>query len=497
MAHRLMLTLKRFDPFSRPKLFARAYILAFMRLLLIFVPGLFAQAQSTSMDTKFNTPKNAMPLSSGKEKALLGYIRFENLQYMTRLEEAPELSSSQFLSGHLEARSYKEDPGTFNWAANISAGTFFSLRQSYYSVQEAFLSTPLDEKFEVTVGRRKYNWTEVDRIWSLGLWQPRYAIDALRPEDQGLTGFFFELHSGAVQFLAFASPVFIPTMGPDIREENGQLKSDNRWYRPPSSEAGNIELTYKIDTGDIWKLVQQESYGFHLRLGQEESGPWVAVAAGRKPVNDILYQRCLRCVSSDSLARFIVNPRVAHHDVASADIGYQFENLKASVSYYEDHPELLLPPEDYAIQKIFPIKAYAGQIDWDLQGLVNRSLNLQVGYLRTFGDRIQDIERSGVDTEVTLFRDRYRFSNAALFQALGDLTTLMSRPLVAKLSYIREFQQEGSILGLEFQYQWDRKWSFLAGVDLLGVDDKNNAKPGFINDYRANDRAYAGASYVF
>jgi hypothetical protein len=37
----------------------------------------------------------------------------------------------------------------------------------------------------------------------------------------------------------------------------------------------------------------------------------------------------------------------------------------------------------------------------------------------------------------------------------------------------------------------------LAGIDILGPDDPQSTSDGFINQYRANDRIYAGASYVF
>lgn len=495
------------DNFSR-YLFGKLYrksLINFPRLefglLLVFTYLLvsnqsYAQS-STSSDVKSLVPRNSMPVSSAQQSSIFGQIRFENLQYMTPLEDAPQLTSSQFLSGRITAASYTRDPGSFNWAADLSAGTFFSLKQSYYSVQEIYMSTPLDENSNLSLGRKKYDWTEIDRIWSFGLWQPRYAIDALRPEDQGLMGLFYDYKKGLIQFLAYGSPIFIPTVGPDIREEDGQLKADNRWYRPPSSEAGNISLSYKIETGDTLKLAQQVSYGAKLRLGEEELGPWIAVAAGYKPVNDILFQRCLRCVSTDSQAQFIVNPRVTHHQVVSADLGYQFEDLRMSVSYYEDQPDEILPPEEYAVQKIFPVKIYSAQVDWNVREIIGRSLSLQLAHIKTVGDRIQDIESDGQDSEVTLFQDRYRFSNAFAIRALGEVATLYSRPLVTKIGYTREFDQEGSILGLEFQYQWDRTWSFLVGVDTLGVDDKDKASSGFINDYRANDRAYAGAFYVF
>ncbi len=464
--------------------------------ILITVQTALAQS-SVKVSDDLGTPRLSMKSPSATRASVFGQFRFESLQYMTTLPEAPSLTTSQFLSGRITAASYSRDPLSLNWAADLSAGTFFSLKQSYYSVQEIYVSTPLDERASISVGRKKYDWTEIDRIWSLGLWQPRYAIDALRPEDQGLTGLFFDYKNEKVQVLAFGSSLFIPTIGPEVREEDGTIKADSRWYRPPSRTSGNINISYKINAGDTRKLVSQESFGLKLRLGEEETGPWVAMAGGRKPVNDILLQRLYQAVTVNSQANFVVSPAVAHHQVFSSDLGYKFENVNLSVSYFEDDPETVLPPVGYAIQKFSPVKIYSTQMDWSIKELFSRPLQVQIGYMKTYGDVIQDIESDGAPNDFTIFTYRYRFSNAALAKIIGPLVTIKGRPLVTKIGYTYDFDQKGSILGTEFQYQWNRTWSYLVGVDVLGSDDPNSTSEGFINTYRANDRAYAGASYVF
>ena len=132
------------------------------------------------------------------------------------------------------------------------------------------MAMPLSDNSNISLGRKKYDWTELDRVWSLGLWQPRYAIDALRPEDQGLTGLFYDYKTENFQFLAFASGLFIPTMGPEVREEDGAIKADNRWYRPPSRQSGKISISYKLNIGDQMELASQESYALKTRIGDLE-----------------------------------------------------------------------------------------------------------------------------------------------------------------------------------------------------------------------------------
>lgn len=441
--------------------------------------------------------KSYFSIPSSERASVFGQVRFETLQYLTALDDAPQLTYSQFLSGKITATSFVQEPGWVNWAVDLSAGTFFSLKQSYYSVQEIYASTYLDDRAQLSLGRKKYSWSEIDRIWAFGLWQPRYNIDALRPEDNGLTGLFFDYKTDQFQFLAYGSTLFIPTVGPEIREEEGQLKADNRWYRPPSRQSGKISLSYDIETGDLMKLVRQESYALLVRIGKEDEGPWVSFAGGHKPINDIAFQRCLRCVSANSEAEFVVGPRVTHHRVFSVDTGYNWETVKASASYYEDKPESVLPPTDYAVQKFEPVRMYAAQAEYSTRNFFDRTLQFQAAYLKSSGGGIEDIESEGQASEFTLFTDRYRFSNAATFTLLGELTWIRSRPLVSKFEFTREFDQKGSILGLELQYQWNRAWSYIVGFDSLSADDNNSTSEDFINIYRANDRVYAGASYVF
>lgn len=463
-------------------------------LFLFFSSSSFAQNSEASEKP---SGRQILKLPSASRASIFGEVRFESLNYLSALDEAKKLTNSQFLSGRISVTSFSKDPGVINGELDISAGTFFSLKQSYYSLREFYASTYLNEVSQISLGRKKHQWSEIDRIWEFGLWQPRYNIDALRPEDNGLTGLFFDYQAEKFQLLVFGSTLFIPTVGPEIREEDGQLVADNRWYRPPSNQVDNISLSYKLEIGNILDLVSQESYALHMRFGEQEKGPWLALAGGRKPINDIAFERLVRGVSANSEAEFVVGPRVTHHLIFSTDVGYQFENGKVSFSYFEDQPESLLPPPDFAVQKFEPIRIYTTQMEYSTKDFLNRTLLLQAAYLKTYGGGIQDIDSEGRDDEITLFTSRYRFSDALRFNLLGELTSIYSRPLVTKFGFTRDFEQKGSIMSLELQYQWNRDWSYLAGFDALSVDENQSRDDGFINSFRANDRIYAGAAYVF
>ncbi len=114
-----------------------------------------AWAQSSvKVSDGLGAPRLSMKNPSATRASVFGQFRFESLQYMTTLPETPSLTTSQFLSGRITAASYSRDPLSLNWAADLSAGTFFSLKQSYYSVQEIYVSTPLDERASLSIGEK-------------------------------------------------------------------------------------------------------------------------------------------------------------------------------------------------------------------------------------------------------------------------------------------------------------------------------------------------------
>ena len=437
---------------------------------------------------------------TSKPAQVYGQIRFEGMQYLTPIESQPQLTYSQLLSARLS--SIKETHYA-DFAGDISGGTFFSRGQSHYVVHEAYVAsnTSLSKTFKATLGRRKFDWSEMDKRWQLGLWQPNFAIDALRPEEQGLVGIFLEDTRPNLQFVVFGSPLFIPTMGPDIHEEDGGLVADSRWYRSPSrkydfnSRVNSIQ--YDLDVPDAMKLASNQSIAAMTRIGSKEQGPWMVVSAGRMPVNDLILSRQnFKSASSDQVDVTVV-PAVTYHTLVSTDVGYTSGNVTTSVSYSEDKPQEKRPDEDWSIQKLEAIKAFSFATDFSLADIFSRTLAIQLGYLKVDGGGIQDILYDGQPDDFTLFDTRTKFYNAAQFRVEGQLASLWKRPLVTRFKYLYDFDQRGSLLNTEFLYYPSQKWALLMGADVLGVQDNLHDESGFLNQYRANDRLYGGMTYVF
>lgn len=469
-----------------------------MRYRTYLAAMLTSMAVTSTANTQSLKLKQLQVQGVNSAAQVYGQIRMEGMQYLTELQESPQLTYSQLLSARLSAL---KETAWVDMVADVSGGTFFTRGQSHFVVHEAFLATHGTTKFKSFLGRKKKDWSELDRRWQLGLWQPKFSMDALRPEEQGLTGLFVNYNTQGWELMGFATPIFIPSMGPDIREEGGGLVADSRWYRAPSrdydfnSRINNIR--YELDIPDTAKLVGNGGVAFMGRLGNKEQGPWIVASSGYLPVNELILKRKNFKDISEDKVDVTVSPEVTYHGVYSMDIGYSFPNLKASISYLQDEPIAKQPDTDWSIQALKPIKALSAAFDFSLANFLNKTLAIQLEYLKVDGGGVVDVLSDGTPDDFTLFDQRLKFTNALSFRVEGQLATFFHRPFVTRFKYLYEYDQKGSLLNTEFLYYPSQKWAVVMGGDIMGVQDETFAASRFINQYRANDRVYGGMTYVF
>ncbi|MBX2994748.1 MAG: hypothetical protein KF681_07995 [Bdellovibrionaceae bacterium] len=470
--------------------------------------GVPAQAAPQSSST---LPRGETPAAPSKAQAA-GAVRYEFTQYATPSPDNPKLNQSQLMAADL-ALDYKTSSTTSR--LDFTGGKYLDLNNSYFSVQELYTSARFrGDALTVSAGRKIEFWSQVDNDWQLGLWEPKYNIDALRPVNQGLTGLFVSSRYKDVEVLAYVSPIFVPTINPDISEKDGSLRSDSRWYKTPS-DTGSVlnrdtKLAYSISMPELNKLVSNPGAGMRLRYGGHEPGPWASANFARKPINSLFikYDYNLALQATGSQAEVDVSPTVSYHRLYGADAGWLFERSMLSVSFLTDEPETEKPENDkdalgenttdWIKQEPGRLKIYAvhSQTQVDVPGFVE-PVTLALDYLKADEEETRDIDETG-EVRGSLFPYRLNYTNAASFR-VGASTRLYGRPLLTSLRYIREFDQQGSLYSLMGQYLPARDWTLTVGVDLLGPDDgsETNTDKRFLNQFRANDRVYGGLSYVF
>lgn len=470
-------------------------------LLTVYLLGTLAFTEKATAQSKTEI-RSALTSGALKEERarhrVYGQLRIEGMKYFTEIPETPQLTYSQFLSGQL---SYVGETSWLENAADMAAGTFFSQNQSHLVMRELYTS-PRTQGYRVYLGRKKNLWSEMDDQWDLGLWQPYFEQDALRPEKQGLTGLFLDLNSQPQWgFLAMVTPIFVPTLGPDIREEEGALVADSRWYHAPSRQANVLNnkptpITYKLSIPEAAKLAAHGGYAFMGRAGNKDRGLWAVSSYGYLPVNRLVLKRNVKFQIHEDLG-VIVSPDVNYHSVFSADVGYTRGNARLALSFLQDKPEEKLPATDWVIQKLYPVRAYDAGMEWTIPNFFTRSISLQVHYLRVEGGEIEDIGSDGAVDVLNLFDQRVKFRDAVNVKVQGELARIYRRPLEMKFSYLYDQEQKGSMINTEFMFYPKQELAFLLGADFLGTENDTSKVSGFLNQYRANDRVYGGMTYVF
>jgi hypothetical protein len=193
-------------------------------------------------------------------------------------------------------------------------------------------------------------------------------------------------------------------------------------------------------------------------------------------------------------------PVVGYHSLVSADLGYRFSRSSVAVSYLTDQPQTVDQSDDdpYIVEHPAPAKIYALHADTEVDlPWFRYPISWMVGYMRIDGGDIADYDAQG-QYQGAVFAQRFQFTHAAMTQVEVQ-TDIKNKKLISRFKYLREFDQRGMIGSGELTFFPVSVLGLTLGADVLGVDNASADNPdgGFLNEFRANDRVYAGLSYVF
>lgn len=467
-----------------------------------------ASEGNRSINTSVTDVKKQQKLSkkSSREAARL---QFESALYPEALPGTP-LNQMDAVFFDLQYSSQS----TTRSGLNFASGTYTNLPSSFFYVNEAYLGAQILTNTRVDIGRKREYWAEFDNDWYLGLWEPRANWDPLRPFDQGLAGLFIHSEVENFELLFLVSPLFVPTVGPEIAEKNGSLISQSRWYRTPVSSGlvldRETQLYYSLELPEIAQLAQQLTLATRLSYGLGKDGFWYSAAIARKPVNHltIKYDYNLAVTSSFSQAEVRVSPNVSFHDLSTLEFGWQSDQDRVVVSLFADSVTSPTPINQLNNQgnpltdwlQQSPSNASGGSIKLQTRRNIPGFLmpvDLSLSYLDVQVDPSVDRD-SNNQVRGSLFPDRFNWSRAIQAQ-LQTETLLFRKPLVTKVRWMRELRQRGTLLSIQNSLSLNKKLALQLNADVLGVDDSSteNSDPGFFNQFRTNDRIYGGLSYAF
>jgi hypothetical protein len=157
--------------------------------------------------------------------------------------------------------------------------------------KELYITTSrkLTRDSQFTLGRRIYNWSNVDLYWNqMSLWSPRFTWDPIYPEQIGMTGMFYNYQHKNFELTAFGSPLAIPERGTPISEKDGKITSSNPFFqRLPTSQViqgTDTQINYSLKTPPLEEILFRPNFAVKGRFNLG-AGFWISAGTAILPVH--------------------------------------------------------------------------------------------------------------------------------------------------------------------------------------------------------------------
>lgn len=474
----------------------RGSFLPFKSLILAAVvawPFMAVNAQSqTSVGTSIYSPRSSRSTDFGAKLGL-------------SLKQISYGSASAYDNGSLqqvETEITLSKKGTFFSNSNLILGTFSLENSFYFALPEAYGGYGSKEN-SVTAGRKIENYSISDSFFNFGLVHPTFSNDNINFKTNGLTGVAFHHHAGSFGFNVAYNPIFIPNQGPQVKIEDGQVNSTNRWATvpPDSVRLGdeNREIVYAIRDYEISDVVNNPGYMANVFFGENKERPLFMATYGRKPINEIALSRDTYADIATFRGNVILNPHVLYHQIYAADINVDSSNLKFTASFLGDQPENIQAQQMETMQTLSPLSIVSAGLSYDFEGATGRKMQLYVAAASITGGEIRDLNSSGQGGEINFASSRTLFRKPIKLGAKGDLFYIQNRPFSADVNFTYDQQLRGSLLSAAIRYAMTKSIHVSAAADVLGVQNESetSSESNFIYQNKANDRIMAGVDYVF
>lgn len=389
--------------------------------------------------------------------------------------------------------------------------------EAYFELPEGYFGTSSRlENIKLSLGRKLEDWNHLDEFWELGIWQPRFRWDYLRPDEVALTGLNVELEQPFVKLTLFGSLLFVPERGVPVSNQNGSLISTSPWFISPPSNlvilSQTTPLDYQLQIPTLSQLLFHPSLSGMLRIG-DEMGPWLSTAVAYKPMNQLLlaYNGYLPINGNSNSTDPAVVPivaRVIYHTLISAEAGFSSEVYSGWLSLLFDRPGKEVTPQldsSWTLQTVSPSFAMSPAFEFHITDPNSNVMRVVMSYLYQTGGNAADTASGGGNAISTgglsVFEPRYPFQNAVKFKGqleLPDFATFLQGMTIFSGSVLYDIRNVGMIITADAKYRPSPRWEYDLGVDLIGNDEALNTNPtDFIGQYRGDDRIRAGVTYVF
>ena len=172
---------------------------------------------------------------------------------------------------------------------NLGYNYSFLEERHYFRMSELAVIFPfISEEWKMSLGFKDVLWSEADRYWNHGLWQPRYMLDAFRPVQMGLPGLYLNYEKD-VSLLFLFSYFYLPDIIIYPKLRGKQVTSKNPFFVEPFQK-----FQWNIGKLELFQLNRffKPTVAFQIRHFIEDSN--VSFSYAYKPVNQFQYAVLLK-----------------------------------------------------------------------------------------------------------------------------------------------------------------------------------------------------------
>jgi|GEM_PF-1340447 len=419
-----------------------------------------------------------------------------NDSFVSSAFEAGEKNSYQFFTGQLKTGFEKSS--TFNMDLSVGYAFGASLL-SYINVTEFYASPKLSEDSTFSFGRKLAPWSELDRRWALGVFEPTFQWNPLTPKPQGLTGIFWSMENSGIGVELFVSSFYIPDQGPSFEIKRGRFEKGNPWFRrPPEYMVINgvyTAVNYDIKTPEMSEVIFRQSFAGRVRFGEEKKSR-VVFSMASKPSNQIAktYRGFFNTGSSQGDVEVV--PVVYEHVIYSGDLIFENENWQGGVSTIYDHPSQPSYKEGYTHPVLSSATLVSPYIEARFLASKRMAWKLGVQGLNISGGQVEDQGEDASDDRAAL-TSRYPFQRAAEIYTAMSLHFSKKQKILSRLSYMQSDKNKFSIIKWNNLWSLDRNWELITDLVLVDAAQTNKENQNDISQFTNHDRLIIGASYAF
>ncbi|MFZ3231609.1 MAG: hypothetical protein WA160_15480 [Pseudobdellovibrio sp.] len=411
-------------------------------------------------------------------------IEVQGLSFISSDFESVDKSNFWFIGASLVSNEKAPDYFMINLKGFYAPGNTVL---NYLNFKEIYFSIDLEPYSKLHIGRKLKNWSSLDSDWNLGFFQPQFRWNPLSPENQGMTGLFWDHDESNWGMTLFASPVFIPDQSAGYEVKNGQFETANPWFNPPPQnikfQGQVLPIDYKINKPETSDVVLQTLYAAQLRFG-EKRGLFANLSAAYKPSNQFAVGYTGVLVTNK--VKIDLTPKTYTENDYATDVGYKDSWGLAQISF------LASKPHTASFQNVSNTPIIEDSFSWGPKFIYNlKPFQFEVSYFDAQGGNVSE---TGPDTSAdrAALTQVYLFHQAVQLQIKYSEIYLRRMKLESSIQYRQSMKDPFKQIRFSNRFVIKGPWSFNSDILLIDTDDDSNLK---MNAYRNLDQFWIGAMY--